>query len=152
MEPLPAEGAALGIGTNRVFGVAWAGEQAVAAVEVSTDDGRSWQPANLLNPPARYCWVLWEYPWEVAEEGEHRLVARAISESGQVQPVEHDPLNGGYLIHHSRARPVRVEATRHIHDERGDAALLLYDMNAFAEENIRFPLDVEMQFSGGEGI
>jgi len=33
-----------------------------------------------------------------------------------------------------------------------DADTLLYDMNAFAEENTRFPLDVEMQFAGGEGI
>ena len=34
----------------------------------------------------------------------------------------------------------------------GVAGTLLYDMNAFAEENTRFPLDVEMQFAGGEGI
>ena len=34
----------------------------------------------------------------------------------------------------------------------GDAHTLLYDMNAFAEENTRFQLDVEMDFSAGEGI
>jgi hypothetical protein len=33
-----------------------------------------------------------------------------------------------------------------------DIDTLLYDMNAYAEENTRFPLDVEMQFAEGEGI
>jgi hypothetical protein len=35
---------------------------------------------------------------------------------------------------------------------RADIDTLLYDMNAYAEENTRFPLDVEMQFAEGEGI
>jgi hypothetical protein len=29
---------------------------------------------------------------------------------------------------------------------------MLYDMNAYAEENRRLPLDVELEFAGGEGI
>ncbi|HYT92244.1 MAG TPA: sulfite oxidase [Gemmataceae bacterium] len=142
----------LGVGTNRLFGVAWAGPEAVARVEVSADGGRTWAEAELMGPRAPYSWTLWEYLWEVATPGDYTILARATSATGRVQPIEHDPLNGGYLIHHCRPRPVRVGATRRIHDERSDAALLLYDMNAFAEENTRFPLDVELQFSGGEGI
>jgi hypothetical protein len=80
------------------------------------------------------------------------LVARAVSASGRVQPTQHDPLCGGYLIHHSRPTSVRVETARRIQAQRADADLLLYDMNAYAEENTRFPLDVEMEFAGGEGI
>jgi DMSO/TMAO reductase YedYZ molybdopterin-dependent catalytic subunit len=143
----------LGVGTNRLFGVAWAGPQTVARVEVSTDAGRTWRDAELLGPRAPYSWALWEYLWEVAEPGDYALLARAHAADGQVQPMEHDPLNGGYQIHFSRPRHVLVQRTRHIHDQRSDAALLVYDMNAFAEENTRFPLDVEMEFSGGgEGI
>jgi DMSO/TMAO reductase YedYZ molybdopterin-dependent catalytic subunit len=148
----PHAGEVLGVGTNRLFGVAWAGPEAVARVAVSTDGGRSWADADLLGPHAPYSWTLWEYLWEVARPGDYTILARATSAGGQVQPSEHDPLNGGYLIHHSRARQARVEATRRIHDQRSDAALLLYDMNAFAEENTRFPLDVDLQFVGGEGI
>jgi hypothetical protein len=37
-------------------------------------------------------------------------------------------------------------------DQLGDPEWLFYDMNAFAEENTRFPLDVEMEFTGGDGI
>lgn len=148
----PHAGEVLGVGTNRIFGVAWAGPEAVARVDVSADGGRTWAEAELLGPRAPYSWALWEYLWEVADPGDYTLLARATSAGGQVQPLEHDPLNGGYLIHHCRPRPVRVVASRRIRDERSDAALLLYDMNAFAEENTRFPLDVDLLFSGGEGI
>jgi DMSO/TMAO reductase YedYZ molybdopterin-dependent catalytic subunit len=148
----PHAGAQLGLGTNRVAGVAWAGEEAVAAVEVSTDGGRSWDRAELVGARAPYSWVLWEYLWETGTPGSYTLLARAISEGGTVQPDHHDPLWGGYLIHHSRQTTVQVGAARVVPARRGDVEALLYDMNAYAEENARRPLDVEMAFGGGEGI
>jgi DMSO/TMAO reductase YedYZ molybdopterin-dependent catalytic subunit len=148
----PHAGAVLGLGTNRVFGVAWAGEEAVAAVEVSTDGGRTWARADLLGPQAPYSWTLWEYLWEAGEPGEHVVLARAVSAGGRVQPAAHDPLHGGYLIHHCRPTPVQVGRARAPAAPAGDAATLLYDMNAYAEENARFPLDVDLVFSAGEGI
>lgn len=148
----PQDGATVGLGANRVFGVAWAGEDAVAAVEVSTDGGETFNPAQLTGPRAAYSWTLWEYLWEVAEPGEYQLLARSISSTGKVQPAEHDPLCGGYLIRHSRATRVVVSAQRAAPARLGDVEVLLYDMNSFAEENARRPLDVEMAFVGGEGI
>jgi DMSO/TMAO reductase YedYZ molybdopterin-dependent catalytic subunit len=148
----PHSGATLGLGTSRVFGVAWAGEEAVARVEVSADGGRTWDQAELMGPQAAYSWTLWEYLWEVAEPGDHVLLARATAAGGAVQPAEHDPLCGGYVIHHSRPTPVRVGAARLEPATHGDADTLLYDMNAYAEENARFPLDVDLVFSEGEGI
>jgi DMSO/TMAO reductase YedYZ molybdopterin-dependent catalytic subunit len=148
----PHPGEALGVGTVRLFGVAWAGPEVVARVDVSTDGGESWHGAELIGPRAPYSWALWEYLWEVAEPGRYTLLARATSSSGQVQPSRHDPLWGGYLIHHTRPNAVQVLKTRRIHDERADTETLVYDMNAFAEENTRLPLDVEMEFAGGEGI
>jgi hypothetical protein len=148
----PQPGAVLGPGTNRLFGVAWAGEESVARVEVSTDGGRSWNPADLIGLRAPYSWTLWEYLWEVAEPGIYTLLSRAMSASGKVQPLQHDPLNGGYLIHHSRPVVVRVEAAVVRTEQPGDAATLLYDMNAYAEYQARLPLDVDLAFTGGEGI
>jgi DMSO/TMAO reductase YedYZ molybdopterin-dependent catalytic subunit len=148
----PRSGDVLGLGTNRLFGLAWAGEDTVARVEFSTDDGRTWAPADLIGPRAPYSWTLWEFLWEIAEPGSYLLLVRAISAGGRVQPIHHDPLNGGYLIHHSRPTLVRVEPARRSHDHRADPDTILYDMNAFAEENTRFPLDVEMEFAQGEGI
>jgi hypothetical protein len=95
---------------------------------------------------------MWEYLWEVSTPGDHSLIARATSWSGQVQPAAHDTLLGGYLIHHSRPISVRVEPTRKASVQLGDPQVYLYDMNAFAEENQRLPLDVKMEFSVGDGI
>jgi len=148
----PQPGAALGLGTNRLFGVAWAGEEAVARVEVSTDGGGSWADAELIGLRVPYSWTLWEYLWEVGAPGRYTLLARATTAGGRVQPSAHDPLHGGYLIHHSRQTEVEVVHARRGDDHRADAGTLLYDMNAFAEENKRLPLDVELVFFGGEGI
>jgi DMSO/TMAO reductase YedYZ molybdopterin-dependent catalytic subunit len=148
----PHDGAVLGLGTNRVFGVAWAGEEAVATVEVSTDGGHSWARAELMGPQASYSWTLWEYFWEVASPGSYTLLARAASARGEVQPLEHESLDGGYRIHYSRPATVRVGVAHVSPPTRSDVDALLYDMNAYAEENARLPLDVEMVFSEGEGI
>src|SRR5262249_18501421 len=145
-------GAVVKPGTNRVFGVAWAGEEAVAGVEVSTDGGHTWGAADLIGPQAAYSWTMWEYLWEVAEPGTYRLVARATSTGGRTQPAEHDPLNGGYLIHHPRPCEVRVEGVGVARARPGDWDALVYDMNAYAEENSQRRLDVELEFGVGEGI
>ncbi len=148
----PQPGETLGVGTNRVFGVAWAGQEAVARVEVSTDGGGSWTDAELLGPQSPYSWMLWEHLWEVAEPGRYVLLARAVSASGRVQPASHDPLLGGYQIHFMRPRELIVERRKRAEDRAADLGTLLYDMNAFAEENVRRPLDVELEVGEGAGI
>jgi DMSO/TMAO reductase YedYZ molybdopterin-dependent catalytic subunit len=148
----PRSGEILGPGGNRLFGVAWAGEDEVAAVEVSTDGGATWNAATLLGMQAPYSWTLWEYVWEIDAPGEYAVLVRATAAGGKAQPREHDPLNGGYCIHHSRPLPVRVQAGRPRYEAPADVDTLMYDMNAFAEENRRLPLDVDLVFTAGEGI
>jgi DMSO/TMAO reductase YedYZ molybdopterin-dependent catalytic subunit len=147
----PRPGDVLGPGGNRLFGVAWAGEEEVDRVEVSTNAGATWNAATLLGPDAPYSWTLWEYVWEVEKPGDYTVLVRAASAGGEVQPCHHDPLNGGYCVHHSRPLTVRVTGPRR-HEAPADADTLLYDMNAFAEENRRRPLDVDLVFAAGEGI
>ena len=142
----------LGIGTSRVFGLAWAGEDEVAAVELSLDGGRSWTQADLIGPRALYSWCLWEYLWEVVAPGEYALLSRAISARGQVQPARHDPLRGGYLINFSRPVPVHVDATRRSFAFAGDTAGLRREMDQLAEERARYRLDVELELTSGAGI
>ena len=144
-------------GDQRFFGAAWAGEDSVSRVEVSTDGGATWSDATMMGPQAPYSWTLWEYRWQAESAGEHTILARATSSSGRVQPEDHEPLNGGYLIHHSRPLCLRVEGVAP-HAAAGTAQVdlhanaIMYDMNAYAEENMRRPLDVEMEFMGGGGI
>jgi DMSO/TMAO reductase YedYZ molybdopterin-dependent catalytic subunit len=86
----PAEGETLGLGTNRVFGVAWAGQEPVGRVEVSTDGGTSWTEAELIGPRTPYCWTLWEYLWEVGA-GRKRLGPRAADGARRAIGRVHDP-------------------------------------------------------------
>ena len=148
----PADDAVLGIGANRIFGMAWAGEHAVAAVEVSVDGGDTWQRAELNGPRAPYSWTLWEHLWEVVAPGEYTLLARAVSESGQVQRTQHDPDFGGYLITFSRPTVVQVDAGQTSRDWLGDLGGLREEMDNVARERSGRPLDAEIEFSSGAGI
>ena len=148
----PAEGALLGVGGNGVFGMAWAGEDAIAAVEVSTDGGASWQRAELHGPSAPYSWTPWEFLWEVVTPGRHTILARAIAADGQVQPAQHDFDRGGYLINFSRPVEVQVDPSRHSHDLLGNVRTLQREMAAVARDRAAMQLDADLEFVSGAGI
>ncbi|MCM2579632.1 sulfite oxidase [Streptomyces meridianus] len=83
-------------GPQRIEGRAWSGAAALAAVEVSTDDGRSWRPAELEpGGPHRWAWRGWSLPW-TAGPGRHVLTARATDEQGWTQPVLQPWNRGGF--------------------------------------------------------
>ncbi len=44
-----------------LLGTAFAGDRGVSKVEVSADDGRTWQPATITYPGSRLTWSLWSY-------------------------------------------------------------------------------------------
>ena len=104
----PVHAETLKAGRHYVEGIAWAGSETVAAVEFSCDGGCSWRRVELTGPQEPYCWTTWRACWEVSAEGKHALLSRAISSSGEVQPMRHDPLNGGYIINFSRPIEVNV--------------------------------------------
>ncbi len=92
----------------RVFGAAWAGENEVAEVEVSTDGGSNWSGAKLLGDPVPHAWRFWEFTWKTpSKPGKHRLIARAKDPSGQTQPAERNANHGSYMIDHWL--PIEVE-------------------------------------------
>jgi DMSO/TMAO reductase YedYZ molybdopterin-dependent catalytic subunit len=85
----------------RVFGSAWAGGAgAIAKVEVSTDDGKSFAPAKLLGEQVKGAWRLWEYSWNVPAAGKYVLKVRATDDKGNVQPMERDKDRENYMINH----------------------------------------------------
>ncbi len=148
----PQPGEQCGLGLNRIVGVAWAGPDAVAAVEISTDGGRNWTQAELTGISAPYSWTLWQYSWRPEQPGPCRLLSRAVSSAGRVQPVRHDPLYRGYLIHHSRPVEVEVSPTwgaEAVDYSRG-AAKKAFDEAARQRSELK--LDVEMKVGGGAGI
>ncbi|ELY59804.1 oxidoreductase molybdopterin binding protein [Natronococcus amylolyticus DSM 10524] len=73
-------------GTVEITGVAWAGDDDVAGVEVSTDGGDSWAEAELFGPDYAGAWRLFQYDWE-ATPGEYVLASRATDDRGRRQPM-----------------------------------------------------------------
>ena len=86
----------------RVFGAAWGSDTHVAAVELSTDDGKTWQPVRFLDEPKFGVWRRWEFDWKVPQEkGTYQLRSRATDTEGNSQPEHHDKRFGTYMIHHT---------------------------------------------------
>jgi DMSO/TMAO reductase YedYZ molybdopterin-dependent catalytic subunit len=84
-----------------VFGAAWAGETEVTGIAVSTDGGQTWIEAEFLDPVQRYAWRRWKFDWLTPKKpGSYTLMARAQGANGSVQPDQHDPNHGTYVIHH----------------------------------------------------
>jgi DMSO/TMAO reductase YedYZ molybdopterin-dependent catalytic subunit len=84
----PLDGAIL---INRRFtvrGAAWAGENRVRQVEVSTDAGKSWGAARLGTDPLPYAWVQWTHEWRIPGPGQYELMVRAEDDVGRRQPKE----------------------------------------------------------------
>ena len=83
-EPLNAQTRPAGIVPIR--GAAYAGEVGIQAVDVSVDDGRTWQPAKLIGLQETYAWRHWEYLWDARQTGEYTIMARATNTAGHQQP------------------------------------------------------------------
>ena len=98
---VPGDGDVLAQRPTMIAGVAFAGDQGVGQVDVSTDAGHTWIPAQLKLPLAEQTWVLWELPW-TPTVGSHVLAARAIDLTGRVQtPRSAPPLPDGASGYHT---------------------------------------------------
>jgi len=90
-----------------IRGRAFAGEDAVAAVECRVDDDR-WRPAELGPPEIPGAWVRWQFAW-TPEPGRHLLRVRATDTRGNTQPDASEWNELGYLQHAVLAHPVHVD-------------------------------------------
>ncbi len=66
-------------------GTAFAGNRGVGGVEVSVDDGATWQRAQLEYSSSPLAWVLWRYDWRPERPGDYPLLVRATDRAGAPQ-------------------------------------------------------------------
>jgi DMSO/TMAO reductase YedYZ molybdopterin-dependent catalytic subunit len=82
---VPADGARLTAGEQRIAGISYAGDRGVKMVEFSADDGLTWQPARILEQmPGKDAMVRWEGTFMLART-ETRLTVRATDGTGELQ-------------------------------------------------------------------
>ena len=88
-----------------IGGVAFAGNRGIQRVEVSTDNGQTWNDATLRPALGKYTWVLWTYPWQPTK-GEYSLVVRATDGTGAVQTADKNPTypDGATGYHYRQVR------------------------------------------------
>jgi DMSO/TMAO reductase YedYZ molybdopterin-dependent catalytic subunit len=77
----------LGSGAVTLTGRAWAGRENVLRVEVSTDDGQTWEDARLGQPAGAFAWYEWQCDWN-ATPGTYTLSVRATDSASALQPDE----------------------------------------------------------------
>ncbi len=69
-----------------VRGQAWAGDNTVAAVDISIDFGATWTRANLKNPANPYAWQQFSQTVRFPQAGYYEVWARATDDAGRMQP------------------------------------------------------------------
>ena len=91
--------------TVELRGMAFGGDRGISKVEVSSDDGETWDDAEITKPGTKLSWSLWSYQWVPDEEGETMLVVRATDGNGNLQISEYrDQVpDGATGLHHVRA-------------------------------------------------
>lgn len=83
----PQTGARVNAGeTFEARGHAWAGDNDVAALDVSIDFGATWTPARLDPPANKYAWQRWRADIALPEAGYYEVWSRARDDQGRAQP------------------------------------------------------------------
>ncbi|HYW87549.1 MAG TPA: molybdopterin-dependent oxidoreductase [Chloroflexota bacterium] len=86
---VPADGAQLSPGAQRIAGIAYAGTRGIMLVEYSANGGRTWtEAAPLEPPPGKDAMVRWEGSFTLAEGEAVTLIVRATDGDGDVQAAQ----------------------------------------------------------------
>jgi DMSO/TMAO reductase YedYZ molybdopterin-dependent catalytic subunit len=95
-------------GMVQIYGVAFAGQQAVKTVEVTVDGGKTWKAARFIGPDlGPYAWRQFVMPARL-EAGSYVIASRATDASGQAQPEQRAENERGYGHNGWRDHAVRV--------------------------------------------
>ena len=97
-------------GLVKARGHAWAGENRIDKVVVSTDFGLRWQETQLIQPSNRYAWYHWETELTFKNKGYYEIWARAYDDTGAAQPFSQPWNPKGYLGNVIHRVPVSISA------------------------------------------
>lgn len=91
-----ADGEAVRSGAVALRGIAFSGGAGIARVQVSADDGASWQTARLGEDLGGYSFREWRLELPLAA-GRHRIKVRASTPEGETQPLDALWQPAGYM-------------------------------------------------------
>jgi sulfane dehydrogenase subunit SoxC len=109
-------------GFCEISGIAWSGRGKIRRVDVSFDDGKSWQEAQLQEPILTRALTRFRLPWHW--DGEPTVIqSRAMDETGYVQPTlaELIAIRGeNYFYHNNAIWPWRVASNGEVTNAAND--------------------------------
>jgi sulfane dehydrogenase subunit SoxC len=76
-------------GWIEIRGLAWSGRGRISRAEISVDEGKTWQAAELQAPVLPKAHTRFRYAWRW-DGRETTIVSRAIDETGYVQPTQRE--------------------------------------------------------------
>ncbi|HLH71781.1 MAG TPA: molybdopterin-dependent oxidoreductase, partial [Chloroflexota bacterium] len=92
---VPKDHALVNAGRTTIAGIAFAGDRGISRVQISVDEGKTWQDALLKPPLASLAWRLWQYQWD-APPGNGSIFVQATDGTGRVQwPLPQDTVPDG---------------------------------------------------------
>jgi DMSO/TMAO reductase YedYZ molybdopterin-dependent catalytic subunit len=83
----PQEGETVKAGPVTIQGVAWSGEAKVVKVEVSFNEGKTWETARLVGEDLPYAWRQWQLVWNANTAGTYTVLCRATDARAETQPA-----------------------------------------------------------------
>ncbi len=104
-----ADGDRIPLSITILRGIAWAGEERITKVEVSTDSGVRWSEAQLSAKAFPFTWRLWSLNWKPGAPGYYTILSRATDSAGRVQPIVPVWNPSGYLFNAADRIGVIVE-------------------------------------------
>lgn len=87
-------------------GIAFGGDTGVARVELSSDDGKTWQAAKLGKDEGKYGFRQWETRVVLPAKGNYALMVRCINSNGVPQPDRSNWNPAGFMRNVIEATPV----------------------------------------------
>jgi len=93
----PANGASMAAGKIAVAGFAWAGENEITRVDISIDNGATWQAAGLTGEKAAFAWRRFEVDVTATKPQSYLILSRATDAKGNMQPAVSQWNPSGYL-------------------------------------------------------
>lgn len=82
---VPGERAIVDPGPVDLGGIAFAGDRGIQDVQISADNGKSWQSADSIEQISPLSWVIWRSVWTPPGDGAYSLRVRAIDGESDIQ-------------------------------------------------------------------
>ncbi len=92
----PEPDSVLNVGTEyEIQGLAFDGGHGIVKVEITIDDGKTWQATSLDPEIGKYAWRRWRYHWTPKNRGDYSFKIKATNTTGETQP-DHQWNRSGY--------------------------------------------------------